>query len=33
MVKALILGSGHHLHLKQEDVETLFGTSARLTVK
>lgn len=33
MVKALILGSGHHLHLKQEDVETLFGAGAKLTVK
>lgn len=33
MVKAVILGSGHHLHLKQEDVEVLFGKGAKLTVK
>lgn len=33
MAKARILGSGHHLHLKQEDLEALFGPGAKLTVK
>ena len=33
MVKALILGTGHPPHLKQEDVESLFGAGAKLTVK
>ena len=31
--QALILGSGHHAHLKQEDLEILFGPGAELTPK
>lgn len=31
--QALILGSGHHAHLKQEDFEILFGPGAELTPK
>ena len=33
MAQALILGSGRHLHLKQADLEALFGPGAVLTVK
>lgn len=33
MVKALILGSGHHVHLRQEDFETLFGQGASMEKK
>lgn len=33
MVQALILGSSRHVHMKQEDLEVLFGKHAKLTVK
>ena len=32
-IKAKILGSGHHVHLKREDLDVLYGPGFELTVK